>query len=113
MQELKEKENLIKSIWIFPPFICFSVISLVDSNRKSVTHAVDLSNPHQPVAQTDEAEDGSMLQTGPRKTIENIITPQDRSHAAPPQSPTQQEASASQGKVVFVFEELYSHLQGI
>ncbi|XP_029281637.1 low-density lipoprotein receptor-related protein 11 [Cottoperca gobio] len=62
-----------------------------NSNRKSVTHPADL-----PAAQTEEAEDGSMLQTGPRKTLENILPPQDRSQAAPPQSPSQQGASASQ-----------------
>ncbi|KAK9531299.1 hypothetical protein VZT92_010732 [Zoarces viviparus] len=62
---------------------------IFDSNRKSVTHPAYL---HQP----EEAEDGSMLQTGPRKSIENIIPPQDRSNAALPLSPSQQEASASQ-----------------
>ncbi|XP_037606535.1 low-density lipoprotein receptor-related protein 11 [Sebastes umbrosus] len=69
---------------------------IFDSNRKSVTHSAELSNLHRPVAQTEEAEDGSMLQTGPRKTIESIIPPQDRSNAAPPLSPSQQETSASQ-----------------
>ncbi|XP_075939853.1 low-density lipoprotein receptor-related protein 11 [Anarhichas minor] len=61
-----------------------------DSNRKSVTHPADLPQPE------EAEEDGSMLQTGPRKSIENIIPPQDRSNAALPQSPSQQEASASQ-----------------
>ncbi|XP_044024277.1 low-density lipoprotein receptor-related protein 11 [Siniperca chuatsi] len=67
-----------------------------DSGRKSVTHPADLSSPHRPAAQTEEAEDGSMRQTGSRKTIENIIPPQDRSKATPPQSPSQQEAPVSQ-----------------
>ncbi|KAM6906699.1 low-density lipoprotein receptor-related protein 11 [Lycodopsis pacificus] len=62
---------------------------IFDSNRKSVTHPADLPQP-------EEAEDGSMLQIGPRKSIESIIPPQDRSNAALPQSPSQQEASASQ-----------------
>ncbi|XP_054474665.1 low-density lipoprotein receptor-related protein 11 [Anoplopoma fimbria] len=69
---------------------------IFDSNRKSVTHPADLSTLHRPVDQPEEAEDGSMLQTGPRKTFENIIPAQDRSKAALPQSPGQQEASASQ-----------------
>ncbi|XP_068433798.1 low-density lipoprotein receptor-related protein 11 [Clinocottus analis] len=64
---------------------------LFDSNRKSVTHPVDL-----PVAPPEEAEDGSMLQTEPRKTIESIPPPQDRSKAALSQSRSQQEASTSQ-----------------
>ncbi|XP_068564550.1 low-density lipoprotein receptor-related protein 11 [Cebidichthys violaceus] len=59
---------------------------IFDSNRKSVTHPADLPQP----------EDGSMLQNGPRKSIESIIPPQDRSKAALPQSPSQHEASASQ-----------------
>ncbi|XP_045916918.1 low-density lipoprotein receptor-related protein 11 [Micropterus dolomieu] len=67
-----------------------------DSSRKSVTHPADQSSPHRPVAQTEEADDGPMLQTGPRKTIENTIPPQDRSKATPPQSPSQQEAPVSQ-----------------
>ncbi|XP_044185813.1 low-density lipoprotein receptor-related protein 11 [Thunnus albacares] len=67
-----------------------------DNSRKSVTHAADLPSPHLPVAQTEEAADGSMLQAGPRKTMENIIPPQDRAKATPAQSPSQQEASASQ-----------------
>ncbi|XP_026174110.1 low-density lipoprotein receptor-related protein 11 [Mastacembelus armatus] len=67
-----------------------------ESSRKSVIHPVDLPSPQRTVVQTEEAEDGSMLQTGPRKTIESIIPPQDRTKAAPPQSPTQQEVSVSQ-----------------
>ncbi|XP_040920503.1 low-density lipoprotein receptor-related protein 11 [Toxotes jaculatrix] len=67
-----------------------------DSNRKSVTHPVDLSSPHQPGVQTEEPEDGSMLQTGPRKTMESIIPPQDRTKTAPPQSPSEQKESVSQ-----------------
>lgn len=54
------------------------------------------------VAPPEEAEDGSMLQTEARQTIENIVSPLDRSKAAPPQSAGQQEASASQGTVVFM-----------
>lgn len=95
---MKEKHEH-KTSTTSPPFI--SVISLVDSSRKSVTHPADLSSPHRPVAQTEEAGDGSMLQTAARKTIENMMPPQDRSKATPPQSPSQQEALASQGKVVF------------
>ena len=72
-----------------------------------MTHHDDLSDPHQPVAQTEEAEDDSMLQTGPRKVTQNVIPPQDRSKTAAPQTPSQQEASANQGRVVFVFRDLY------
>ncbi|XP_034383932.1 low-density lipoprotein receptor-related protein 11 isoform X2 [Cyclopterus lumpus] len=64
---------------------------IFDSNRKSVTHPVDRLG-----AQPEEAEDVSMLQTEPRKTTVNILPPQDRSKATLPQSPGQQEASASQ-----------------
>ncbi|KAI3364115.1 hypothetical protein L3Q82_010944 [Scortum barcoo] len=67
-----------------------------DSGRKSVTHAADLSSPRQPGAQTQESEDAPILRTGPRKTVESIIPPQDGSMASPPQSPSQQEASVSQ-----------------
>ncbi|CAJ1078371.1 low-density lipoprotein receptor-related protein 11 isoform X2 [Xyrichtys novacula] len=67
-----------------------------DSSRKSVTHTADLSTPHQPVAQTEEAEDVTMVQTGSRKTVEAIVPPQDRSKAPPPQSPSLQEDAASQ-----------------
>lgn len=74
-----------------------------------MTHPADQSSPHRPVAQTEEADDGPMLQTGPRKTIENTIPPQDRSKATPPQSPSQQEAPVSQGKIAFTFEVLYAH----
>lgn len=69
---------------------------IFDSSRKSVTHSADLSNSHRPVAQTEEAEDGTMIHTAPRKTVQNIVPPQDRSKAASPQSPSQQEASVSQ-----------------
>ncbi|XP_056284968.1 low-density lipoprotein receptor-related protein 11 [Pseudoliparis swirei] len=64
---------------------------IFDSNRKSVMRPVDRL-----VAPPEEAEDSSMLQTEARKTIENIVSPLDRSKAAPPQSAGQQEASASQ-----------------
>ncbi|KAM7367639.1 hypothetical protein PAMP_013924 [Pampus punctatissimus] len=65
-----------------------------DNSRKSVTHPVDLPSPHLPVSQTEEVADGSMLQAGPRK--ENIIPAHDRTKGTPAQSPSQQEASASQ-----------------
>ncbi|XP_073348944.1 low-density lipoprotein receptor-related protein 11 [Pagrus major] len=65
-----------------------------DSSRKTVTHPADPSSPHLPVAQTEEAGDDNM--TGPRKTVETIVPPQDRSKATPPQSPSQQEAPVSQ-----------------
>lgn len=81
------------------------LITLVDSSRKSVTHPADPSSPHQPVAQTEEAGDKSM--TGPRKTVETIVPPQDRSKATPQQSPIQQEAPGSQGENVLMFEGLY------
>ncbi|KAF3850146.1 hypothetical protein F7725_019865 [Dissostichus mawsoni] len=45
-----------------------------------------------PKSQTEETGDGSMLQLGLGKTIENVPPPQDRSYAGPPQSPGQQEA---------------------
>lgn len=65
-----------------------------------MTHAA-LSSPHRPVAQTEvEAEDGSVLQPGPRTTLQNIAPPQDRSKATPAQSPSHQETSVSQGEVV-------------
>ncbi|KAM9339271.1 low-density lipoprotein receptor-related protein 11 [Symphorus nematophorus] len=67
-----------------------------DSSRKSVTHPADLPSPRRPVAQTEETGDGSVLQTGPRKTVETIIPPQDRSKSTPPQSPGQEEAPVSQ-----------------
>lgn len=67
-----------------------------DSSRKSVTHPADRPGPRRPAAQTEEAGDGSVIQTGSRKTIESAITPQDRSKATPPQSPRQQEAPVSQ-----------------
>ncbi|XP_041660709.1 low-density lipoprotein receptor-related protein 11 [Cheilinus undulatus] len=67
-----------------------------DSSRKSVTHTADQSSPHRPVAQTQESEDVSMTQTGSKKTVESVVPPQDRSKATPPQSPSQQEAAASQ-----------------
>ena len=84
---------------MYPPVILL-FFSLVDNSRKSVTHTADLPSPHLPVAQTEEDTDGSMLQAGPRKTLENIIPPQDRAKATPAQSPSQQEASASQGSNV-------------
>ncbi|KAL3052236.1 hypothetical protein OYC64_004895 [Pagothenia borchgrevinki] len=65
-----------------------------ESNRKSVTHPADESN--RPAAQTEETGDGSMLQLGLRKTIENVPPPMDRSYAGPPQSPGQQEAPVGQ-----------------
>ncbi|XP_053192702.1 low-density lipoprotein receptor-related protein 11 [Scomber japonicus] len=68
-----------------------------DNNRKSVTHSVDLPGPHLPAAaHTEEAGDGSMLQTGPRKTIESVVPPQDRARTTPVQGPSQQEASVTQ-----------------
>ncbi|GLD49724.1 low-density lipoprotein receptor-related protein 11 [Lates japonicus] len=63
-----------------------------DGSRKSVTHPVDLPSPRQPVAQTEEAEDGSV----PRKTVENVAPPQDRTKTNPPENPSQQKASVSQ-----------------
>ncbi|KAM4632909.1 low-density lipoprotein receptor-related protein 11 isoform 1-T1 [Polymixia lowei] len=78
-----------------------------DNNRKSVTHSAGTPSLQRPVAQTEEAEDLSMLQTGSRKTMENIAPPyassepQDRTKVAPPppvhpQGPSQQEATVSQ-----------------
>lgn len=69
-----------------------------------MTHPANPSSPHQSVAQT-EAGDDSM--TGPRKTVETIVPPQDRSKATAPQSPSQQEAPGSQGKNVLMFQGLY------
>ncbi|KAM8831871.1 low-density lipoprotein receptor-related protein 11 isoform 1-T1 [Spinachia spinachia] len=62
---------------------------IFDSNRKSSTH-------HGLVSQPEEAEDGSMLQTEPRKTIENLMPPQDRSKAAFPLNPSQRGPSDGQ-----------------
>lgn len=70
-----------------------------------MTHPADPSSPHQPVAQTEAARDKSM--TGPRKTVETIVPPQDRSKATPPQSPSQQKAPRIQGENVLMFEGLY------
>ncbi|XP_034555907.1 low-density lipoprotein receptor-related protein 11 isoform X2 [Notolabrus celidotus] len=67
-----------------------------DNNRKSVTHNAALSTPNRLVAQTEVSEDVSVVKTGSRKTVESIVPPQDRSKAPPPQSPSQQEAAASQ-----------------
>ncbi|KAG8011388.1 Low-density lipoprotein receptor-related protein 11 [Nibea albiflora] len=67
-----------------------------DSSRKSVTHPADLPSARQPVAQTEDAGDDSMLQTVPRKTTENIVPPKDSSKVTPPQSPSQQETPVSQ-----------------
>ncbi|XP_069017974.1 low-density lipoprotein receptor-related protein 11 isoform X1 [Embiotoca jacksoni] len=64
-----------------------------ESSRKSVTHPVDPPGPLQPAAQTEEADDGSMLQTPPRKTM---TPPEVKSKAAPPPSPSEQEAAAGQ-----------------
>ncbi|XP_029352473.1 low-density lipoprotein receptor-related protein 11 [Echeneis naucrates] len=62
-----------------------------DSSRKSVTHPVDLPSLHQPLAQTEEDEEGAMIQTEPRKTVKSFVPPQDR--PASQQSPSQQKAS--------------------
>lgn len=64
-----------------------------DGGRKSVTHTGDLPDPQQPVAQTEEAEDGSMIPAGPRKTV---VPPQDVNQAAPPLTPSEQGAAVSQ-----------------
>lgn len=109
----KNKEKHATTYRPSQPLICFSVISLVDSSRKSVTHPVEVPSPHRPVVQTEEAEDSSMLQTGPRKALENIIPLQDRTKTGPPQGPSQQEASLSQGRVVFIFKVVYSHCRSL
>lgn len=64
-----------------------------------MTHPVDLPSPRQPVAQTEEAKDGSV----PRKTVENVAPPQDRTKTNPPENPSQQKASVSQGEAFFTF----------
>ncbi|XP_037305856.2 low-density lipoprotein receptor-related protein 11 isoform X2 [Pungitius pungitius] len=71
---------------------------IFDSSRKSSTHPADVSNRHGLVSQPEEEEeeDGSMLQTEPRKPIENLVPPQDRSKAAFPLNPSQGGASDSQ-----------------
>ncbi|XP_028252550.1 low-density lipoprotein receptor-related protein 11-like [Parambassis ranga] len=61
-----------------------------DSNRKSVTHPVELPSLQQPVAQTEEAKEDSVL---PRKAL---TPPADRSNSAPLQRPSEQEDSVSQ-----------------
>lgn len=78
-----------------------------------MTHPADLPNARRPVAQTEDAGDDSMLQTVPRKTTENIVPPKDSSKVTPPQSPSQQDDPVSQGKVVFIFEALYSHSEHV
>ncbi|XP_040016208.2 low-density lipoprotein receptor-related protein 11 [Gasterosteus aculeatus] len=70
---------------------------IFDSNRRSSTDPADLSNRHGLVSQPEEAEDGSVLQTGPRKNIENLVPPQDRSEAAFPLNPGQGGPSDSHG----------------
>ncbi|XP_058468912.1 low-density lipoprotein receptor-related protein 11 [Solea solea] len=57
-----------------------------DSSRKTVTHPVD----------GEQAEDVSMLQSGPRKTSEIVVPSQDRTKVAPPQSPSETRTSVSQ-----------------
>jgi len=101
--------NLVKT-WSessrFPPRLIASCVFLVDSSRKSVNHPVDTPSPQRPGAQTEQFEDTSIIPAGPRKTI---IPSQDRSKAAPPHSPSEQEASASQGREVFVLKD-YVHI---
>lgn len=70
-----------------------------DGSRKSVTHPADLPIPRRPITQTEEAEDGSMLHTEPRKTMESIVPTQDRTRtktASSQSSDLQLEATASQ-----------------
>ncbi|XP_019964655.2 low-density lipoprotein receptor-related protein 11 isoform X2 [Paralichthys olivaceus] len=67
-----------------------------DSNRKSVTHPVDIPSPRGSGARTEGAEAGPRLRDGPRKNVENIVQPEDRTKIAPPQSPSQQGTSVSQ-----------------
>lgn len=67
-----------------------------DSSRKSVTHTADLSTPNRLAAQTEASEGVSSVQTGPRKTVESSVPSQERSKVPLQQSPSQQEAAASQ-----------------
>ncbi|XP_017267245.1 low-density lipoprotein receptor-related protein 11 [Kryptolebias marmoratus] len=64
-----------------------------DSSRKSVTHPVDPPSPQKLAAQTEQAEDPPVVPAGSRKTVLSAV---DRSQAAPPHSPGDQEASAGQ-----------------
>ncbi|XP_076023089.1 low-density lipoprotein receptor-related protein 11 [Genypterus blacodes] len=59
-----------------------------DGSRKSVTHTAGLPGPHRTVAHTDTAVDGSMLQAGPSKTVENVKPP-------PPQDSSSSSSSSS------------------
>ncbi|XP_037541542.1 low-density lipoprotein receptor-related protein 11 [Nematolebias whitei] len=65
-----------------------------DSSRKSVTHPAE---PQKPAAQTEQAEDPPVVPpvvpAGSRKTVTSAV---DRSQAAPPQGPRDQEASVGQ-----------------
>lgn len=81
-------------------------VSLVDSSRKAVTHPVDAPSPQRPVARTEQAEDASMLPTGPRKTTMS----QERSQATP-HDPSEEGASDSQGKAMFHLKALYQTLE--
>ncbi|XP_060947639.1 low-density lipoprotein receptor-related protein 11 [Limanda limanda] len=67
-----------------------------DSSRKTVSHPVDLPSPRGSGARTEEAESGSRLQDGTRDHVETIVSPEDRTKTAPPQSPGQQRTSVSQ-----------------
>lgn len=100
---LLESPGLTSVLNVFPPPMSFSVISVVDSSRKSVNHPVDLTSPHRPVVQTEESEDSSMLQAAPEK---KIISLQDRIKTAPLQSPAQQDSSVTQGRTGFTFKVL-------
>lgn len=72
-----------------------------------MTHPADESN--RPAAQTEETGDGSMLQLGLGKSIENVPPPMDRSYAGPPQSPGQQEAPVGQGTFVLTVDDSLPH----
>ncbi|XP_034999985.1 low-density lipoprotein receptor-related protein 11 isoform X1 [Hippoglossus stenolepis] len=67
-----------------------------DSGRKTVSHPVDVPSPRGSGARTEEAESGSRLQDGPRNNVENIVSPEERTKTAPPQSTGQQRTSVSQ-----------------
>ncbi|XP_013887004.1 low-density lipoprotein receptor-related protein 11 [Austrofundulus limnaeus] len=62
-----------------------------DSSRKSVIHPVDLPSPQRPAVQTEQ--DAPVVPTGFRKTVISTV---DRSQAAPPPGPRDQEASVGQ-----------------
>lgn len=86
--------NEVKTSAKSPRRCCLFAVRLVDSNRKSVTHPADLSSLRRPVAQTEQTEGESVLQTGSKKTIDR---PQESSKPTTGQGSSQVETQVGQG----------------